>query len=330
MVKRVGNFDLHLVSNMWSCRAIGLEEISTDICKYELPAVVDGMKVSMFGSSFSRYNKCDNLHLDLSRVDMSNAIEFINMFYKSKGIKSVKFPNVEVLESVDLTEMVAHSQIEEIDFNNMKANVKCLHRLFYESKRIREVNWGNLRADNCSDLYGMFECCGMIEKIDLTSLNLIKASTMDGICKWCNSLKSFKFGEFRDSLCSDVVSLNEMFSGCYELESVELPRFSSCYGVTCDEMFCNCHKLREVKISGSNSVRGAIDLRILGHSCKERMSNIFNWVNLGGKVIIAYHGIENNLKIPEIEVSENEVEYMVKRIKVIGVVDEDGLIMYIR
>ncbi len=104
MIKNIGNFTLNSVSDVFNVKAMPILNGS----KYKLPAEIDDIKVRLFGSALREYTINDNngsSHIDLSRVDMSDCVECTGMFMGVTKIKSVKFPNIEVVEPADLTDM---------------------------------------------------------------------------------------------------------------------------------------------------------------------------------------------------------------------------------
>lgn len=186
--------------------------------------------------------------------------------------------------------MLLRQQIESIEIDlQSDVHIKKLTGFAQRSKYLKEIVFKNIDTSECEDFQYMFNECDRLKNIDLSKLQFKQAVTFEGmfeqqgienvvldlteinkdtplnlsnIANKCLNLKNFKFiGN------ANVQRISGMFSGCTNLEYVDIQNlnFDSVQNVV--GTFSNCVKLK--KIDGSINLKNVKDISRFLYNCNQ-------------------------------------------------------------
>ncbi len=141
--------------------------------------------------------------------------------------------------------------IKTIIFDESFANARptTTNFWFHGFKNLTEIkNISNLNTIDVTVMQGMFSNCSSLSSLDLSNFNTSKATSMNLMFSGCSSLSSLDLSTFNTS---KVASMNSMFSGCSGLTSLVMSNnFVSNEETIANSMFSNCNGLKKIQYTG--------------------------------------------------------------------------------
>ena len=206
--------------------------------------------------------------IDLSGLDSSQVTTMHGMF---SGCLSLDIVDLALLDSSSATDISYLLQdcelIESVDLSSW--NLSCVENisgLFYGCSSLTDVNLDSLKeAGNLQNISEMFAGCSSLTSLDLNLLDVSQVEDMSGLFRECSSLASVEISAWDTSSAvylshmfegcplremdlrfmdwSNVTTCWGMFSGCWELESLQLPEAVSEELTHTPYMFYGCQSL---------------------------------------------------------------------------------------
>lgn len=140
------------------------------------------------------------------------------------------------------------SYCEDIKTVSFGEGVRCDggSRMFANCSNLISVDLSNLDVSRATDLSGMFVRCSSLTSLDLSVLNTSNVMYMDGMFQGCASLISINLKGFDTSSAMNMAGL---FSGCFSLTSLDLSSFDTSNVYSMHNMFSLCYKLTTLDLS---------------------------------------------------------------------------------
>jgi surface protein len=222
---------------------------SLDVSTWDTSSVT-----SMFGT----FDKCTSLtSLDVSNWDVSNVTTFKAMFQGNNHVGDMKLAQLDVSkwDTSSATEMnwmfYGCGQLTELDLSNWDvSNVTSMYHMFADCKKLENINFGTWESGKCKDFDGMFNDCHALTTLNLSTFDWssLEGTGIAQMFENCISLKTITGLERIDT--SRVTSLQELFSNCSSLESLNIASWDVSKVDYGSKTFYNCSKLQTLDLSG--------------------------------------------------------------------------------
>ena len=170
------------------------------------------------------YRTFDGTEIDLSKMDISNAINLGSMFESCKNVK-------------------------ELDLSNFKTHKATnVSTMFKGCSSMTKIDLSNFVTSTCTSMDSMFESCSKLEELILPS-NFVTETCNAGIhCifKGCSSLTSLDLSGWDTK---NVLYMRDIFNGCSKLENLNVSGWDLSKGPGFDKAFYNCKALVNLDLS---------------------------------------------------------------------------------
>ena len=132
-----------------------------------------------------------------------------------------------------------HSEIESACVVDFGIKPHSLSFWFQSFTAMKSVDLKRLNVSACADWRHTFWCCQSLTALDLSGMNVAKLNIIESMCTGCYSLRNVSFAGWKGSPTATAI----MFSGCFNLDSINFGNmdFSKITDVHC--MFYNCRSL---------------------------------------------------------------------------------------
>ena len=125
------------------------------------------------------------------------------------------------------------------------------HKLFEKCSHLTTINFnGCFYTAGIEDFSMMFNGCGKLTEIDLSTLDTSSATNMSAMFRNCCDLATADFSSFNTS---HVTDMTEMFSGCSNLVSIDLSSFETSNVTSMKSMFDGCGWTASINVSSFNT-----------------------------------------------------------------------------
>ena len=122
---------------------------------------------------------------------------------------------------------------------------------FYECKNLTTITGiSNLKTENVTDMYAMFDNCSSLTSIDVSRFNTEKVTDMGWMFEGCSSLTSLDLSGFNTE---KVTYMNGMFCVCSSLTSLDVSGFNTEKVSSMNNLFTFCSSLTSLDVSGFNT-----------------------------------------------------------------------------
>ena len=121
---------------------------------------------------------------------------------------------------------------------------------FYNLTGIEKVE--NLITRNVTDMYSMFENCGSLESIELSSFDTSNVLRMKRMFRGSYSLTELDLSSFNTSKVTDF---ERMFSHCIGLRTIKIDSFDLMSATTATAMFELCESLTRVDLKNASNLK---------------------------------------------------------------------------
>ena len=140
--------------------------------------------------------------------------------------------------------------------NNMKtltfaqgmdtSKIKSMFYMFEGCGSLVSIDLSSFNTSNCTDFCGVFANCRSLVSIDLSSFNTSNSTTFNNMFGNCSSLGSLDLSNFETS---NSTAFSAMFKGCRSLGSLDLSNFETSNSTTFYGMFEGCSSLGSLDLS---------------------------------------------------------------------------------
>lgn len=104
---------------------------------------------------------------------------------------------------------------------------------------MKSVDLKRLNVSACADWQHTFWCCQSLTALDLSGMNVTKLNIIESMCTGCYSLRNVSFAGWKGSPTSTGI----MFSGCFNLDSINFGNMDFSKNTNVYKMFRNCRSL---------------------------------------------------------------------------------------
>lgn len=211
------NFTSNKIDNMMymfnDCKSL----VNIDVSK------LNTSNTAFLNGIFSGCLKLENI--DLSNWDVSNVMYIDKMFYGCTQIKNIKMCNWN-LSKAEYMESVFDGCINltELDLNNVNTpKAFILDKMFRNCKSLANVDLRSFNTSNAKKMQSMFENCESLKNIDLSNFDISNIYNFEYMFKNCKSLENVNL--FQQGINKESVYLNEIFSNCISLKSIDMSNY---------------------------------------------------------------------------------------------------------
>ena len=177
------------------------------------------------------------------------------------------------------------SQLESINLTYLDtSSVTDMSNMFSFGMAGSDTNNGNLTTiifgenwdtSQVTAMSYMFMGCDALINLDLNSFDTSKVIDMSYMFVGCIKLKNIIFGENWDT--SQVTSMNNMFSLCSSLTSLDLSRFNTSQVIDMSEMFYDCRGLTNLNVSNFDTSQVTVMSRMFSDCSNLTTLDLRNW-----------------------------------------------------
>lgn len=129
-------------------------------------------------------------------------------------------------------------------------NSNC-NKMFSNKIKLKVIDFGDgISTSNVITMFGMFEGCGMLNRLIITKFDTSKVTDMGCMFSNCWSLQEVGVSEFDTS---NVTKMNGMFNNCSGLMTLDVSRFNTSNVIDMNGMFNGCSKLKVINVSNFNT-----------------------------------------------------------------------------
>jgi len=201
------------------------------------------------------FNGCRSLEeLDVTSFETSNVTNFGFMFQNCNSLKYVDVSNFDTSSLTYIPQMFnGCNELLELDVSNFDVS-RCenFHWTFGSCSKLKVIDVSNWNTASATVMTGFFGGCNSVEELDLSNFNTKNVNTETTSTSFymfnqCYKLKKITFGS--NCTFEKLQTMKSMFSGCYELEELDLSYFNPTAVVNADNMFSNCYKLKNLDLS---------------------------------------------------------------------------------
>ena len=204
----------------------------------------------------------DHNHDNLKEINETNTTMIVNE--KIVPFKKFFIPTQDKIYSIILK------------FKNKLTN--CAY-MFYDCKKIIEIDFSKFNTENVIDMQRMFVGCSSLKSLDLTSFKTDKVTNMRTMFYECSSLTSINLSSFN---VENVTNMFGMFFKCTLLTSLDLSSFKTVKVQTMESMFYKCKSLKFIDLS-SFKTENVTTMESMFDGCKSLTSldlKSFNTLNV--------------------------------------------------
>jgi len=115
------------------------------------------------------------------------------------------------------------------------SNVTNMSSMFYDCRRVTNLEVSNFNTSNVTNMRGMFCYCRGLTSLDVSNFNTLNVTDMSSMFSYCSGLTSLDVSNFNTS---NVTNMSRMFYGASGLESLNLSNFNTINVTDMSYMFC--------------------------------------------------------------------------------------------
>lgn len=249
-----GLITLHTAADLVSLNSV-CSNMFLNMTALESAGMLSQVARSDVSDVFGMFKGCASLEsIDLSKLDVSEAISFSNMFNGCSALTSLDLSTLNTSSATTFTYMfggcAALTSLDLSGFDTKK--VTDFSYMFNDCTSLASIDFGTSFFKNnlIRTLDGMFANCSSLGSVNLTKSasasfeTTTPYSTMAIICFGCTSLTSFTL-----PLPGRVTSFSEAFMNCPKLEVVDMDALQDYSDPNYYQMFRGCRKLNTLKVS---------------------------------------------------------------------------------
>ena len=249
-----GLITLHTAADLVSLNSV-CSNMFLNMTALESAGMLSQVARSDVSDVFGMFKGCASLEsIDLSKLDVSEAISFSNMFNGCSALTGLDLSTLNTSSATTFTYMfggcAALTSLNLSGFDTKK--VTDFSYMFNDCTSLASIDFGTAFFKNSliRTLDGMFANCSSLGSVNLTksasaSFETVSPySTMEIICFGCTSLTSFTL-----PLPGRVTSFLQAFMNCTHLEVIDMDAVQDFSNPNYNQMFRECKKLNTLKVS---------------------------------------------------------------------------------
>ena len=205
--------------------------------------------VNMLKNNFNNNNEI-RMKLKINKEDINKKIYFLDNTYDLQHTEfQLSYKNLKELNNLNI----------KIYINNINCDFQRYFIPIYEGIYSIKIKF----AKSITDCSYMFNECGNIIELDLSSFDTKNVTNMSYMFNGCNNLYNINLSSFNTIFVRDM---NHMFAGCRNLNMLNLSSFNTLNVTIFSNMFDNCENLINIDLSSFHIQNKAI-LEPMFQSC---------------------------------------------------------------
>lgn len=217
-----------------------------------------------FSGAFEKWTKLE--HVDLSKLDTSNAESVQAMFYHCVHLKDVDVKSLDTRNCQNFESMFdGCKELAAIEFGGKftTAKAQTIREMFRDCESLTSLDLSSFQTKECEQMEMMFMGCSSLKSIDLQSFDGRNVVSLESMFKGCENLTDVNI---KNIGITAVKNISGMFEGCSHLEEIDLEGLSTSYACNVANMFDGCSKLTRISFK-KNNIRPYCAERMFGN-CK--------------------------------------------------------------
>ena len=229
------------------------------------------------------YQATNVTYINVSNWDTSNVINMKSTFYQC-----TKLQTIEGLENWNVSKNTTFSmtfyrceKLQEANITNWKAPLcTSMHQMFRQCYQLKNLDLSGFEVSTTSSV-DMSRCFQQCDNLKITGLNTMKVKPTNLIYTFANltstTIKNnFDLSSWDTSLCTDM---NNMFSGCSSLTSLNLSSWDTSLCTNFSGMFNGCTQLIEIKGIENFNVSSVTNFSNMFYQCQSLTKlDLRNWM----------------------------------------------------
>ncbi|MBQ9335598.1 MAG: BspA family leucine-rich repeat surface protein [Alphaproteobacteria bacterium] len=224
----------------------------------DIPGQLDGKQIEFAPKCFKNFGaaKLVATSLRFSRVNGVGARmpQDCGRFCECAiSLRSVDFHNVDATANItDMSDMFYLSRnINKVDFGDLNtSNVTNMSGLFKCCHGLGEINYGNFATNNVTDMSFMFAGCCKLPREAMNNLNTQNVRNMRCMYRMAG-FKTLNFGANFNT--DNVTDMSGMFSANKELLEIDISRFHTDRVTDMSNMFEGCSRITALDLERCNT-----------------------------------------------------------------------------
>ena len=212
---------------------------------------------------------------------INNPTSFSYLFYDCKNLLSVYFTtHIKTSNITNLSNMFGFcSALISIDITNLDTyNVNNMDYMFYNCNNLTSIYLNKLNIYNVETMSGMFMNCYSLKFLNSSNFYYNNVTTFSFMFHNCLSLTSLNLNFIQNDSETKLKYINNMFSNCEKLISIDLSGFDLSNVENMESMFSGCSSLTYVNFNNT-SKNNIIYMNSLFSGCSSLTSVIFDSFN---------------------------------------------------
>ena len=228
--------------------------------------IVYGINVTNIISNLTdSFNSSYEFEVDINSTDLKFDYLFANVS-KIKEVNLAVFANLTINS---LKGMFANSpDLDYVNFGNFSfENVTDVSFLFQNCGNLTNVSFGEVEnITEITTVEGMFSGCSSLEYVDITPFTFEKIENATELFQNCTKLINITFE--RTINVTVLANVDGMFSGCENIEKIDLKPFNFRNVKSMKKAFHGCKKLQTLEFRPQNDMENIEDLSFLFYGCE--------------------------------------------------------------
>ena len=227
------------------------------------------------------------------RTILKNSLSEINLIVRGNGNIDFLYSSYSITPSEVLVNGIKDDSCERTcnlieDINNItirfEEQIESCYKMFYELKKIIEVDLSNFDFSKVNDISYMFYSCSNLEKVNFSNLNTFSLTKMSYLFNYCSKLISIDLSDFD---FSKVSSLKAMFFDCSNLEKIYFGNINTSSVIDMSELFRGCNKLISMDLSNFDFSK-VINMGFMFYGCSNLETIHFGNINTSSVESISF------------------------------------------
>ena len=225
----LSNWNTSSVINMqWMfCGSTSLQTVLLGECTNDALITVEGI--------FSACTALTSIDLSGFRVPVLRTTRA--MFNACTNIENIIIPNGFITNKNTNLEVMFYEckKLTQINTSNWDtSNVTNMKSTFAYCQKLTSLDVSNWDTNNVTNMFNTFQSCKLLTSLDVSNWNTGNVTTMGYMFRSCNNLTSIDVSGFDTS---NVTNMSYMFANCYKLTSLDVSKFNTNKVTTMAYMF---------------------------------------------------------------------------------------------
>ena len=167
---------------------------------------------------------------------------------KENEIQTIKITGKLILEGSASGLFYGLNNLQEINgANNIDTSkVTSMYGMFENCEKLSKVDVGNWNTSQVTNMAHMFQACYALDNLDVSDWNISKVTDMFEMFLACQKLSKIDVSKWDTS---QVTNMGLMFDNCSVLDGLDVSNWNTSKVTNMADMFSNCQKLSKIDVS---------------------------------------------------------------------------------